>query len=167
MFTSRRKTLFNCILVTGSHGMPQRIWVSHKQIPRRNECLGKQANKKSDIIITHRANGRICIPPSFYPKDYLLYSIWTCPPVMCRTGELQSVNNWLSLASSPKTYPLSPNMCRQQKPQSPLNSAATEASWKFSEKGAKKLLETPFFISARKLTLIRAHPSITHLSYRA
>lgn len=98
MFTSRRKTLFSCVTC---HWIPQRTRVSHKQIASRNKCLGKQANKMSDITITYRANGKIYIPPSFYPKDYLLYLMWTCLPVICRTGELQSFSDWLSLPSSP------------------------------------------------------------------
>lgn len=116
----------------------------------------------SDIIITHIANGKIYIPPSFYPKDYFLYLMWRCPSVICRIEELQSLNNWLSLKISIVTkYVHTATASVSTEP------AATEGSWRFSGKGAKGLLEIPFFIFATKQTLSRAYPPITHLSYRA
>lgn len=54
VLTSRRKTPFNHVFFSlDPSGTPQRLRMSHKHIPDRRKCLGKQANVKRDMIITH------------------------------------------------------------------------------------------------------------------
>ena len=41
------------LFLIGPDRTPQRLRMSHKQIPSRCKCLGKQANVKRNIILTH------------------------------------------------------------------------------------------------------------------